>query len=424
MHLGVSITIDNVNFVYLLWKKREKFKNSTRMRLFKKMSALMKTGDNFEMVDIGKFTDEWGPEKILQVYEPGTRMKGILVVDNTALGPGKGGIRMTPTVNVEEVFRLARTMTWKCALAEVPFGGAKSGIIADTKKITKAEKLILIKAFASALRPMSPSQYIAAPDMNTGEEEMAAYALANGSFKSSTGKPAVMCTKPGEKCGIPHEYGSTSFGVYHAIIISVEHLGMDLKNVTVAIDGFGNVGSSLAEYLSHYGIRVVAISDSKGCIYDPDGLDYKKLKETKEETGSVINYEPGQILKNEELFELPVDIVVPASIPDVINQKNVDKIKSKLIVEAANIPATYEIEKILQKKGVLVVPDIIANAGGVISSYIEYLGENPQRMFDMVKEKIVKNISLVLKEAKEENMLPRDAALMIAHKRVEKAMGK
>ena len=300
-----------------------------------------------------------GPEKIVQVYDPQTGMKGILVIDNTALGPGKGGLRMTPTVNIEEVFRLARTMTWKCALAELPFGGAKSGIIADPKKMSKEEKMSLIQAFATALRPLSPSQYVAAPDINTGEEEMAVYALANGNLNSCTGKPANMCVRPGEKCGIPHEYG-----VFYATQVAAKHAGVNLKEARVAINGFGNVGFSLAKYLSDYGAKIVAVSDSKGCIYNPDGLDYGKLKEVKRETRTVINYSPGHVLKNEEIFELPVDILIPASIPEVINERNVDKIQAKIIVEAANIPATHETERKLHERGILVVPDFVANAGG------------------------------------------------------------
>ncbi|MEM2952694.1 MAG: Glu/Leu/Phe/Val dehydrogenase [Candidatus Bathyarchaeia archaeon] len=373
---------------------------------------------------IEKFLDEWGPEKILQVYDPETKMKGILVIDNTALGPGKGGIRMTPTVDVEEVFRLARTMTWKCALAELPFGGAKSGIIADPKKISKEEKNNLIRAFAIALKPLSPSQYIAGPDINTGEEEMAIYALANGNLNSCTGKPANMCVKPGEKCGIPHEYGSTAYGVFHATIVASKHIGLDLKKARVAIDGFGNVGSFLMKYLSDYGAKIVAVSDSKGCIYNPDGLEYEKLKRIKVETKSVINYEPGQILKNEEIFELPVEVLVPASIPDVINEKNVDKIQSRMVVEAANIPVKPEIEKVLHERGVLVAPDIVANAGGVISSYAEYVGVNPRKMFVIVEKRIVKNTRLVLREAAKAKIPPRNAALKIANVRVRAAMKK
>ncbi|UCC33791.1 MAG: Glu/Leu/Phe/Val dehydrogenase [Candidatus Bathyarchaeota archaeon] len=376
------------------------------------------------MVDVDVFADDWGPEKVLQVNDSHSGMRGILVIDNTALGPGKGGIRMTPTVSVEEVFRLARTMTWKCAVAELPFGGAKSGVVADPKKIAKEERLSLIRAFAVALKPLSPIQYIAAPDINTGEEEMAAYALANGSLKSCTGKPAFMCVRPGEKCGIPHEYGSTGYGVYHATRVAAEHINLDLKEAQIAIDGFGNVGSFLAKYITESGANVAAVSDSKGCIYNPDGLDYENLKNIKEETGSVINYEPGQILGYEDLFELPVDILVPASIPDVINERNVNKINAKLVVEAANIPATRESEEKLHEREVLVVPDIIANAGGVISSYAEYKGDNPQRMLEMVEEKIVRNLRLVIKKGEEEEVTPRDAALKIAKDRVQEARDK
>jgi glutamate dehydrogenase (NAD(P)+) len=376
------------------------------------------------MVDIEKLADKWGPEKIVQVYDSLTGMRGILVIDNTALGPGKGGIRMTPTVNVEEVFRLARTMTWKCALAELPFGGAKSGIIADPKKMSKEEKMNMIRAFAVALRPLSPSQYVAAPDINTGEEEMAVYALANGSLTSCTGKPSNMCVRPGEECGIPHEYGSTGYGVFNTIKVAAKHLDINLKQAKIAIDGFGNVGSFLTKYLNEFGVKIVAVSDSKGCVYNPDGLEYEKLKKVKKETKSVTNYTPGQVLSHEKLFELPVDILVPASVPDVINEKNVDKVEARLIVEAANIPITYENEKRLHERGVMVVPDFVANAGGVISSYAEYIGENPRKMFDMVEEKIVRNVKLILKESEKGKVPPREAAMKIAQKRVKEAMEK
>jgi glutamate dehydrogenase (NAD(P)+) len=375
-----------------------------------------------KLVVLEKLADEWGPEKIVEVYDTVTGMKGVLVIDNTALGPGKGGIRMTPTVDVEEAFRLARTMTWKCALAQLPFGGAKSGLIANPKEISTGKKLSLVRSFAVALRPLSPSHYIAAPDINTGEEEMAAYALANGSLRSCTGKPANMCAGPGENCGIPHEYGSTGYGVFLAAKIAAEHIGVDIKEARVAIDGFGNVGSFLAKYLSESGAKIVAVSDSKGCVYNPKGLNYEKLKQIKEQSKSVIGYEAGQVLSNEELFGLPMDILVPASIPDVINEKNVDKIKARIIVEAANIPATFEIEKKLQENGVLVIPDIIANAGGVISSYAEYTGTNPERMFEMVEERISRNTNLIIKEAEESKASPRDAALIIARRRIKEAM--
>lgn len=367
--------------------------------------------------------DEWGPELIMEVYDPKTNLHGILCVDNRNLGPGKGGIRMTPTVDVTEVFRLARTMTWKCALAELPFGGAKSGIIASPDDIkNKKRKKELIQAFSKALKPVVPKLYIAAPDVNTGEEEMKWFFEANGDWRACTGKPANVCMKDGKskKCGIPHEYGSTGFGVAHATVVAVNHIGKNIKGTTIAIEGFGNVGTFAAKYLSGFGAKIVAISDSKGVIYNENGLDIKKLLKVKQKTGSVINYNPEKVLPNKEIFELPVDVVIPGALPDVITKKNVNEIKAKIIVEAANIPTTPETEEILHKKGILVVPDFVANAGGVISSYAEYKGYNPKKMFELVEEKIKRNVKIVLDRSEKDNVKPRDAALKIAQERVRK----
>ena len=361
--------------------------------------------------------DEWGPEKILEVYDPKTKMHGFCVIDNTALGPAKGGIRMTPSFSKEEDFKLARVMTWKCALAELPFGGAKSGIIADSKKMTKAQKKAIVEAFSRSLKPVCPSMYVAAPDMYTGEEEMKWFAEANGSMKACTGKPKGLG-------GIPHELGSTGFGVYHSTLVAIEHLGFDVKDMTIAIEGFGNVGSFALKFLWEKGAKIVATSDSKGCIYNKDGIDFNKLSKVKTETGTVINYKPGKVLKNEKLFELPVDILIPAAIPDVITKKNISKVKAKIIVEGANIPIPHDVERMLHKKGILVVPDMVANAGGVISSYVEYIGGTPEQMFKLVEEKIRRNTKIVLEKAKEEKLNPRDAAMKISQERVKKAMGK
>ena len=373
-------------------------------------------------VKIEAFADEWGPEKILQVYDPKTGMRGVLVIDNITLGPGKGGIRMMSTVTTEEVFRLARTMTWKCAQAKIPFGGAKSGIVADPKQMTEEKKMELIRAFSRALKRVCPSLYVAAPDINTGEQEMAAFAEENGSMKSATGKPAHMCVKPGVKCGIPHEYGSTALGVVQAAFTAANYVdALDIDNATAAIEGFGNVGSFVAEYLSQIDVKVVAVSDSKGCIYNPEGLEYEKLLAVKTETGSVINYRPGNVLENRELFELAVDILVPAALPDVINADNVDHVKAKLVVEAANLPVRPEIEKILSGRGVMVVPDILANAGGVISSYAEYRGYNPKRMLELVQRKIRLNTVKVIETALNKEVGLRDASMNIAKERITKA---
>ncbi len=372
---------------------------------------------------IERFVDEWGPEKILHVYDPKMGTVSILVIDNTTLGPGKGGIRILPSITTEEIFRLARTMTWKCALAELPFGGAKSGIIADPKQMSKEEKMKTIRVFSRALKPVCPKLYVAAPDVNTGEEEIAVFVNENGSMKSATGKPAAMCVKPGVKCGIPHEYGSTALGVVQAAFTAANYSGLDIEAATVAIEGFGNVGSYVAEYLTQIDVRVVAVSDSKGCIYQPEGLRYEKLSKVKKETGSVVNYQPGKVLGNKEIFELPVDVIIPAALSDVITKDNVDRVKAKMVVEAANIPVRPEIEEVLQKRGVLVVPDILANAGGVISSYAEWRGYNPKQMLRLVQRKIRRNTFAVLEYAEEKGLGLRDAALGIAKERIRKARG-
>ncbi len=354
--------------------------------------------------------DKFGPEKIIQVYDPETGMRGITVIHNTNLGPGKGGIRMTPTVDVEEVYKLAETMTWKNALAGIPFGGAKSGIIADDRKLTQEEKDKIVAAFARALKNIAPTEYIAGPDMNMAEHEMQVFAEANGNKNSCTGKPKEMG-------GLPHELGSTGFGVYHALLTALEFV--KLEDPKVAIEGFGNVGTFVMKFLSEKGIKVVAVSDSKGTIYDENGLDYEKLMKTKEETGSVINYGSGKKLESKDIVSLDVDILVPAAIPDLINEENKNDVKAKLIVCGSNIAMTEEIEEEFHEKGILVVPDFVANAGGVISSYVETINGTPEQMFEMVEKNITENTKEVLRRSEEKNISPRKAAMEIAIERVE-----
>ncbi|MFH1445456.1 MAG: Glu/Leu/Phe/Val dehydrogenase [Nanoarchaeota archaeon] len=357
--------------------------------------------------------DEFGPEKILQVYDPKTGMKGFTVIDNTARGPGKGGIRMTPTVTIDEVFRLARAMTWKCALADLPFGGGKSGIVADDKKMSKKEKENIVKAFAKSIKIIAPEVYVAAPDMNMAEEEMRIISNTIGSKKAVTGKPKDMG-------GLPHELGSTGFGVYHATLVAIEHLGLDVKNLTFSVEGFGNVGVFAAKFLTEKGAKLVAASDSKGVAYNKNGINFKELKETKEKTGSVINYPKCEKKKCEEIISIPVDVLVTAAIPDLIKDKDIDKVKAKIIVQGSNIPMSFKAEERFHKKGVLIIPDFVANAGGVISSYVEYIGGSEKKMFEMVEDKIRKNTKLVLDRAKKKNIKPRDAAMEIAIERVKK----
>ena len=356
--------------------------------------------------------DEFGPEKIFQVYNPKIGLHGFVCLDNLSLGPGKGGIRLTPTVSIDEVSRLARAMTWKNSLADLPFGGAKAGIIADPREISLNKKYEIIKAFSEAIKVVCPSLYVAGPDMNTTEKEMEIFAKANGNNKSATGKPKSMK-------GIPHELGSTGFGVYHSTLIGLKHKGLS-KNASISIEGFGNVGEFTAKFLIENGYNVVAVSDSKGVIYNEKGLNFSKLKEIKEKTGSVINYPNSKILPSHEIISLKTDVLITAAIPDLIKINDVNKLQFKLIVEGSNIPTTPDIEEILHKKNVLVIPDFVANAGGVISSYVEYINGNEKTMFKLVEEKIKKNTELVLKNSEKNNCKPRDSALIIAEKRVRK----
>jgi len=356
--------------------------------------------------------DEFGPEYVVEVFDAKTGMQGVLVIDNTARGPGKGGIRMVPDVTTEEVMGLARAMTWKNALADIPFGGAKAGIKFDPKSPMKEAAM---RAFAHKVKPFIPALYIAGPDMNTTEKEMAQFAEEVGTPMAATGKPSSMG-------GLPHELGSTGYGVALCIKTAVEFQGKKINGMTVAIEGFGNVGTFAMKFLSEWGAKVVAVSDSRGVIYDTNGLNYDALMKTKAEKGTVTAHGKGKVLPPAELFKLPVDILIPGARPNVITDANVNDVKAKIVAEAANIPMTYEVEKKLMRKGVLVLPDFLANAGGVISSYCETMGWNEKKMFEVVAEKIRNNTKLVMERAKDHDT--RAAALAIAKERVLEGMRK
>ena len=225
--------------------------------------------------------DEFGPEIVMQVYDAKTGMRGFTVVDNTAIGIGKGGMRLVQNVTVDEVRRLARAMTWKNSLAEIPFGGAKSGIVGDP-----ARKTELVRAFAEKIRTLIPDKYCAGPDINTTEEEMRVFADTIGDKRACTGKPADMG-------GLPHELGSTGFGVAHSTFVTLELMKMPVEGATIAIEGYGNVGTFAHKFLTERGAKVVAVSDSKGTIYDANGLDYEKLMETKKTMKTVTAYKNG-----------------------------------------------------------------------------------------------------------------------------------
>ncbi|MEW6109935.1 MAG: Glu/Leu/Phe/Val dehydrogenase [Nitrospirota bacterium] len=351
--------------------------------------------------------DEIGPQKVLHLYSSKNNFKALVVVDNTALGPSIGGVRVSPSVNLTEVTRLARTMTLKNSIAGLPHGGGKAGIISDPKNPDIEH---LFRIFARQIKELH--DYIPGPDMGSNEKAMA---WVYDEIGRAVGLPE-------EIGGIPlDKLGATGFGIAECAEVSCPFAGIKLKDSKVAIQGFGSVGKAAARFLSGKGAVIVAASDTGGAIYNPEGLDIKGLIETKESGESVVNYKKGSIKKSEDLFSLDCDILVPAATPDVINRDNVDSIKAKLILQGANIPATEEAEDILHNKGVLSVPDFIANAGGVIMAAMEYAKKTEKDSFEAIATRIRTNTRLILEKSGREKIMPRKAAVEIAKDRVLKA---
>lgn len=362
------------------------------------------------MDDSFKYADELGPAKIIHVYEPSVQLKAILVVDNTAKGPSIGGIRMAEDVSTEECVRLARAMTFKNAAAGLPHGGGKMVIYGDPR-MPKEKKEQLLRAAASSLR--NEETYIFAPDMGTDEECMAW-------IKDEIGRVVAL---PREVGGIPlDEIGATGWGLSHVVNIAQDFCNLNIHGARFAVQGFGAVGKHVTNFLSKDGAIPIAVSDSLGTIYNPDGLDVEKLIALKKENKSVIDYEDGEKRDPDAIIDIECDIWIPAARPDVIHEDNVDRLKAKMVVEGANIPITYGAEKILHQKGILCVPDFIANAGGVICAAMEYQGASQSAAFATIEEKLRRNTREVLKTALEEQILPRDASLRMARKRVDRAM--
>ncbi len=359
-----------------------------------------------------QFADEWGPESVFEVYDTKTKTHAVLVIDNTARGPGKGGIRMVPDVSAHEVFSLARAMTWKNSLADIPYGGAKCGIKADPKK---ADKEKIMRVVADKLAPLIPKYYIAGPDMNTTEKEMDAFANQLGRKDACTGKSIAAG-------GLPHELGSTGYGIVQATKVAAEYLKFPLSGATVALEGYGNVGTFTHKFISELGAKVIAISDSKGTAFLPSGLDYSTAMKIKSEKGTITAYPGAQIKPAADLFAIQADILIPGARPNVITEANVNSVKAKMVVEAANIPMSPAMEGLLSSRGVAVLPDFLVNAGGVISSHAELIGTSQEGMFSMVKDKITKNTQVVMEKSNGKNI--RDAALAIAKARVKEAMDK
>lgn len=354
--------------------------------------------------------DPFGPETILTVYDPKIGMKGFLVIDNTRLGPGKGGIRMTPNVSAEEVFRLARTMTWKNALAGIPFGGAKAGMVWNGG--SEKEKKNHVQSFARALKPYLIDRYIAGPDVNSTEKEMQWFVEAVGNKKAATGKPTSLG-------GLPHELGSTGFGVAKATLVALKHLKIKPENARVAVEGFGNVGQFAVKFLQEAGCLIVAVADSKKTIINDDGINFAELLEHKKTNRSVAGLVNSRTIEREKIFGLDVDVLVLATVTDVVTNHNKDSIKAKIVVEGANIPMHEAIEEELNDKEILVIPDFVANAGGVISSYAEHMGFSEKKMFEIVEKNIVKTAKEVLKKYEKADKTPRQIGLELAMEKLK-----
>jgi len=363
------------------------------------------------MRDLFDFADELGPTKIIHVYEPSAGLRGVLVVDNVSRGPSIGGLRMVPDVTCEECIRLARAMTLKNAAADLPHGGGKSVIRGDPK-MPKKEKEAKIRAMASALRNVE--EYIFGPDMGTDEECMAW-------VRDEIGRAVGL---PREVGGIPlDEIGATGWGVRHSTEVALEYLDLDLEGARVAVQGFGAVGRHAARFLSERGAVMVGAADSCGTVSDPQGLDVAALIDLKGAGKSVVDYPGGTKLDRDAIIDLACDIWIPAARPDVINEENVNRLKTKLVVQGANIPITEGAEKILNDRGVLSVPDFIANAGGMICAAMEYRGSSRTETFAAIEEKIRRNTGAVLEAAREEEKLPREAAFDLAVSRLKRCMG-
>lgn len=356
-----------------------------------------------------RFTDDLGPVKILHVTERSTGLRATVVVDNVAIGPAIGGVRMAPDVTTEECFGLARAMTFKNAAAGLRHGGGKSVIAADPA-MPVADKERLVRAFARAIA--GETEYIPGPDMGTDETCMA---WVQDEIGRAVGLPAAVG-------GIPlDEIGATGYGLAASIDVAAEHLGLDLAGARVAIQGFGAVGIHAARFLAQRGCVLVGVADSGGAVVDPHGLDVEALVETKT-SGSVAGHPTGEIVARDAIVGVECDIWIPAARPNVIHAGNVDTVRARIVAEGANIPTTPEAEARLTERGVLVLPDFIANAGGVICGAVEFAGGTESDALRTIDERIRANTRAILARAGDHGVAPRQAALALARQRLEAAM--
>ena len=347
--------------------------------------------------------------------------EGYRVIHSNILGPSKGGVRFDPGVNIDEVKALAAWMTWKCAVVDIPYGGAKGGITCNPREMSRGEVERLTRAYTSAMHEVfGPDKDIPAPDMGTGPEEMAwlmdEYSRANGMTTHAvvTGKPIVLGGSLGRA-------EATGRGVMVSAMVAMEKMKINPYNSTCAIQGFGNVGSYAATLMEERGVKIVGISDISGAFYNENGINAREAQIYRDGNKGMLDGFPGaEKIKPEELLTLDVDVLIPAAMEDVITKKNADQIQAKLIVEGANGPTSYKADKIINDKGIMVVPDILANAGGVTVSYFEWvqnrLGfkwtrDRVNRRSDRIIKTAFEN---VYKTSQEFDVTMRIAAYMVA----------
>ncbi len=351
---------------------------------------------------------------------------GYRVQHDNSRGPMKGGLRYHPEVNLDEVRSLASLMTWKTAVVNIPYGGAKGGIAVDPKEFSDKEMERLSRAFVDGIHDIiGPDTDIPAPDMGTTHEVMAW--IRNQWEKYHGFNPAVITGKPVEEYGVPGREEATGRGVGIIAVKSLKRLGIKTEQCRTAIQGFGNVGSHAAKFLSEAQFPIVAVSDVSGCYYHPQGLDVANLLRHTLKHKSLAGYKDAEILPADELLTLDTDLLIPAALGGVIHEGNVEKIRAKLIIEAANGPTLPAADQQLAERGVIVVPDILANAGGVSVSYFEWV-QNRQHYrwsLDRVRQELDRTLSGAFEQVWQESLARntdlRTAAFALAIQRVQRA---
>jgi len=349
---------------------------------------------------------------------------GFRVLYNTSRGPAKGGIRFDMAVTLEEVRALAAWMTWKCAVVNLPFGGSKGGVICDPSKLSVGELERLTRRYTAAIvATLGPDSDVPAPDVNTNERVMA-WVMDTYSMRMGYTVTAVVTGKPVEMGGSLGRREATGRGCTIVTKEALKHLGMPIRGTTVAVQGFGNVGSVTAQLLSQEGCKIVAVSDKTGGYYNEKGIDVEAALAHVRKTRHLEGFAGAQPITNEDLLMLDVDVLVPAALENVITSKNAGKVRAKIICEGANGPTTAAADNVLDEKGVFVIPDILANAGGVTVSYFEWVQDRGGYFWteDVVNQRLTdimcRSFADVLQLSQQHKVNMRTAAYMLSISRV------